>query len=271
MKPNNSTPPHGRRAFTLIELLVVIAIIAILAAMLLPALAAAKGKAVRISCLNNLKQITLFSQMYTDDNQDVFPVALNSTSPGDVFSNWWGSAIIGFSQNQSNLFHCAAVSGTITENGVAWAWSFNFNTVGYGYNSFFLDCSPNAPASEVDMIAGNVYKCAAGTKRSAILHSSDCLVFGDKQPKPGVLDSGSLWWSHASMVRPSLTGEYEGIDTIRHNNLKWGGVGNVGFSDGHAEGRKDSDINPPVDPKGGATQSLVNSHYWDPSERAGGL
>jgi prepilin-type processing-associated H-X9-DG protein len=73
------------------------------------------------------------------------------------------------------------------------------------------------------------------------------------------------------MVRPSLTGEYEGIDTIRHNNLKWGGVGNVGFSDGHAEGRKDSDINPPVDPKGGATQSLVNSHYWDPSERAGGL
>jgi prepilin-type N-terminal cleavage/methylation domain-containing protein/prepilin-type processing-associated H-X9-DG protein len=85
MKPSRASNRYG--GFTLIELLVVIAIIAILAALLLPAMAKAKGKAKSISCVSSLHQVGLAMNMYAEDANGVLPgTAHSSLSNSWIFS-----------------------------------------------------------------------------------------------------------------------------------------------------------------------------------------
>jgi prepilin-type processing-associated H-X9-DG protein len=239
----------------LIELLVVIAIIAILAAMLLPALAKAKEKAKATQCLNSMKQISVMSKMFTDDhNGFLLPYAQANGVPnyedfpdpnpsGIVYKNtylaWPDALNLGGYNKNYNVYDCPSsrhlLSGASDQNAHVFGIALNHP-----------ELSPYAVVAE-----------AAPMRETMVSRPSTAIVFADA----GSVTFGSKtktadkWWPDAEADKqamaqfgfgrlyfrvPSNTG-YWNMDPVRsiprHNNRC-----NFGFFDGHAEVLKNTAV-----------------------------
>jgi len=156
--PERPDTSRSQGAFTLIELLVVIAIIAILAALLLPALSTAKGKSKRVGCVNNLHQVSLASQMYAADNDGKLAENLPEGAAGYQQSNVWVKGNMKISTEATNIvllqqgklfpyannpgsYHCPGDLSVV--NGVPRVRSYSMNS---WMGSRYMETPPKIPS-----------------------------------------------------------------------------------------------------------------------------
>jgi len=162
---------NRRTAFTLIELLVVIAIIAILAAMLMPALARAKESGKRVACSNNLRQLGMAMRMYIDDNQSTLPPHIDSSRWPDKFYDYYG-------KNLTVLLCPSEITNTpATLNGASTTAdkaprSYFIN----GWNDYFYN--QLGYTTFTNQYLAGTYQ--TGLKENSIIYPSDTIVLGEK-------------------------------------------------------------------------------------------